>query len=161
MGKNTFYGIPKRTFHKPFWKSLSFVLWMRCKQMMCLVAKRREWLDMYVLSFFSLQVQRWQVTLVFGAVLEKNSWTCFFTQLILITTIPSSVQSCLTIFLLWPGTLYMNWQFTPDPQFEEVKQTIRSKTFGDFDYEPLLDSLEGNNGYGHGDYFLVGVDFPS
>ncbi|CAK9198376.1 unnamed protein product [Sphagnum troendelagicum] len=38
---------------------------------------------------------------------------------------------------------------------------IRSKTFGDFDYEPLLDSLEGNSGYGHGDYFLVGVDFPS
>lgn len=87
MGKNTFYGIPKRTFHKPFWKSLSFVLWMRCKQMMCLVAKRREWLDMYVLSLFSLQVQRWQVTLVFGAVLEKNSWTCFFTQLVLITTV--------------------------------------------------------------------------
>ncbi|CAM6010663.1 unnamed protein product [Sphagnum balticum] len=58
-----------------------------CKQMMCLAAERREWLDMYVLSLFSLQVQRWQVTLVFGAVLEKNSWTCFFTQLVLITTV--------------------------------------------------------------------------
>jgi starch phosphorylase len=55
----------------------------------------------------------------------------------------------------------MNWQFTPDPRFEEGKQMIRSKTFGDFDYEPLLDSLEGNSGYGHGDYFLVGEDFPS
>jgi starch phosphorylase len=55
----------------------------------------------------------------------------------------------------------MNWQFTPDPRFEEAKQMIRSKTFGDFDYEPLLDSLEGNSGYGRGDYFLVGVDFPS
>jgi starch phosphorylase len=55
----------------------------------------------------------------------------------------------------------MNWQFTPDLRFEEVKQMIRSKTFGDFDYEPLLNSLEGNSGYGHGDYFLVGVDFPS
>ncbi|CAK9232072.1 unnamed protein product [Sphagnum troendelagicum] len=47
------------------------------------------------------------------------------------------------------------------PRFEEAKQMIRSKTFGDFDYEPLLDSLEGNSGYGCGDYFLVGVDFPS
>ncbi len=76
-------------------------------------------------------------------------------------SVPSSVQSFLTIFLLWPGTLYMNWQFTPDPWFEEAKQMIRSKTFGDFDYEPLLDSLEGNSGYGRGDYFLVAVDFPS
>jgi starch phosphorylase len=55
----------------------------------------------------------------------------------------------------------MAGHFTPDPRFEEAKQMIRSKTFGDFDYEPLLDSLEGNSGYGRGDYFLVGVDFPS
>jgi starch phosphorylase len=55
----------------------------------------------------------------------------------------------------------MAGHFTPDPRFEEAKQMIRSKTFGDFDYEPLLDSLEGNSGYGRGDYFLVAVDFPS
>jgi starch phosphorylase len=55
----------------------------------------------------------------------------------------------------------MAGHFTPDPRFEEAKHMIRSKTFGDFDYEPLLDSLEGNSGYGRGDYFLVGVDFPS
>jgi glucan phosphorylase len=36
---------------------------------------------------FLPSVQRWQVMLVFGAVLEKNSWTCFFTQLVLITTV--------------------------------------------------------------------------
>jgi starch phosphorylase len=51
-------------------------------------------------------------------------------------------------------------KFTPDPRFEEAKHYIRSKVFGDYDYEPLLDSLEGNSGYGRGDYFLVGVDFP-
>ncbi|KAK4258681.1 hypothetical protein QN277_005104 [Acacia crassicarpa] len=28
-------------------------------------------------------------------------------------------------------------------------------------YNPLLESLEGNSGYGRGDYFLVGHDFPS
>jgi glucan phosphorylase len=36
---------------------------------------------------FLPSVQRWQVMLVFGAVLEKNSWTCFFTLLVLITTV--------------------------------------------------------------------------
>jgi len=33
--------------------------------------------------------------------------------------------------------------------------------FGSYDYNPLLDSLEGDSGYGRGDYFLVGYDFPS
>lgn len=53
------------------------------------------------------------------------------------------------------------WQFKPDPRFEEAKQFIRSGAFGSYDYDPLLESLEGNSGYGRGDYFLVGQDFPS
>ncbi|CAM8909927.1 unnamed protein product [Rhodiola kirilowii] len=51
--------------------------------------------------------------------------------------------------------------FKPDPRFEEAKQFIRSGAFGSYDYNPLLDSLEGDSGYGRGDYFLVGYDFPS
>ncbi|XP_010043460.2 alpha-glucan phosphorylase, H isozyme [Eucalyptus grandis] len=54
-----------------------------------------------------------------------------------------------------------NGLFKPDPCFEEAKQFIRSGAFGSYDYNPLLDSLEGNSGYGRGDYFLVGHDFPS
>ncbi|XP_076896784.1 alpha-glucan phosphorylase, H isozyme-like [Bidens hawaiensis] len=54
-----------------------------------------------------------------------------------------------------------NGLFKPDPRYEEAKQFIRSKAFGSYDYEPLLDSLEGNSGYGRGDYFLVGHDFPT
>nr|GMD15859.1 alpha-glucan phosphorylase, H isozyme [Ipomoea batatas] len=54
-----------------------------------------------------------------------------------------------------------NGQFKPDPRFEEAKQFIRSGAFGSYDYNPLLDSLEGDSGYGRGDYFLVGQDFPS
>ncbi|KAK6234992.1 hypothetical protein SCA6_010329 [Theobroma cacao] len=54
-----------------------------------------------------------------------------------------------------------NGLFKPDPRFEEAKQFIRSGAFGSYDYNPLLDSLEGNSGYGRGDYFLVGHDFPS
>ncbi|MCO5590376.1 hypothetical protein L7F22_044346 [Adiantum nelumboides] len=52
-------------------------------------------------------------------------------------------------------------KFTPDPRFEEIKEFILSGIFGGFDYRPLIDSLEGNSGYGRGDYFLVGYDFPS
>lgn len=52
-------------------------------------------------------------------------------------------------------------QFRVDPRFEEAKLFIRSGVFGSYDYNPLLDSLEGNSGYGRGDYFLVGHDFPS
>ncbi|PNY05640.1 alpha-glucan phosphorylase H isozyme-like protein [Trifolium pratense] len=54
-----------------------------------------------------------------------------------------------------------NGLFKPDPRFEEAKKFIRSGVFGSYDYNPLLDSLEGNSGYGRGDYFLVGYDFPS
>lgn len=54
-----------------------------------------------------------------------------------------------------------NGLFKPDPRFEEAKEFIRSGAFGSYDYNPLLDSLEGNSGYGRGDYFLVGYDFPS
>lgn len=54
-----------------------------------------------------------------------------------------------------------NGLFKPDPRFEEAKQFIRSGAFGSYDYNPLLESLEGDSGYGRGDYFLVGHDFPS
>ncbi|KAK3026318.1 hypothetical protein RJ639_041006 [Escallonia herrerae] len=54
-----------------------------------------------------------------------------------------------------------NGLFKPDPRFEEAKQYIRSGAFGSYNYNPLLDSLEGDSGYGRGDYFLVGYDFPS
>ncbi|KAI3885470.1 hypothetical protein MKW92_031118 [Papaver armeniacum] len=53
-----------------------------------------------------------------------------------------------------------NGLFKPDPRFEESKEYIRSGAFGSYDYNPLLDSLEGNTGYGRGDY-LVGHDFAS
>lgn len=53
------------------------------------------------------------------------------------------------------------YQFKPDPRFEEAKQFVKSGVFGSYDYGPLLDSLEGNTGFGRGDYFLVGYDFPS
>lgn len=49
----------------------------------------------------------------------------------------------------------------PDPRFEEVKEYVRSGVFGPYNYNELLSSLEGNEGYGRGDYFLVGKDFPS
>ncbi|CAA7398076.1 unnamed protein product [Spirodela intermedia] len=50
--------------------------------------------------------------------------------------------------------------FKPDPRFEDAKKLIRDGAFGSYDYSPLLDSLEGDSGYGRGDYFLVGHDFP-
>ncbi|KAK6921938.1 Glycosyl transferase, family 35 [Dillenia turbinata] len=52
-------------------------------------------------------------------------------------------------------------QFVPDPRFEEVKAFVRSGVFGPYNYEELMGSLEGNEGYGRADYFLVGNDFPS
>lgn len=52
-------------------------------------------------------------------------------------------------------------QFEPDPSFEAAKKFIKSGVFGNYDYAPLIDSLEGNEGFGRGDYFLVGKDFPS
>ncbi|GMJ15505.1 alpha-glucan phosphorylase 2, Arabidopsis thaliana alpha-glucan phosphorylase 2 [Hibiscus trionum] len=50
-----------------------------------------------------------------------------------------------------------NGMFKPDPRFEEAKQLIRSGAFGNYDYTPLLDSLEGNSG----DVFLLGHDFST
>ncbi|XP_021905201.1 alpha-glucan phosphorylase 1 isoform X1 [Carica papaya] len=52
-------------------------------------------------------------------------------------------------------------KFVPDPCFEEVKEFVRSGVFGPYDYNELIGSLEGNEGFGRADYFLVGKDFPS
>ncbi|XP_057521753.1 alpha-1,4 glucan phosphorylase L isozyme, chloroplastic/amyloplastic [Amaranthus tricolor] len=52
-------------------------------------------------------------------------------------------------------------KFVPDPRFEEVKEYVRSGIFGSQNYDELLWSLEGDEGFGRGDYFLVGKDFPS
>ncbi|ONM09506.1 starch phosphorylase1 [Zea mays] len=52
-------------------------------------------------------------------------------------------------------------KFVPDPRFEEVKEFVRSGVFGTYSYDELMGSLEGNEGYGRADYFLVGKDFPS
>ncbi|CAO2816356.1 unnamed protein product [Amaranthus hypochondriacus] len=52
-------------------------------------------------------------------------------------------------------------KFVPDPRFEEVKEYVRSGIFGSQNYDELLGSLEGDEGFGRGDYFLVGKDFPS
>ncbi|XP_055809520.1 alpha-1,4 glucan phosphorylase L-2 isozyme, chloroplastic/amyloplastic [Solanum dulcamara] len=51
-------------------------------------------------------------------------------------------------------------KFIPDPRFEEVKAFIRTGVFGPYNYEELMGSLEGNEGYGRADYFLVGKEFP-
>ncbi|KAL6498553.1 Alpha-1,4 glucan phosphorylase L-1 isozyme, chloroplastic/amyloplastic [Orobanche hederae] len=52
-------------------------------------------------------------------------------------------------------------KFVPDERFEEVKKFVRSGAFGSQNYDALMGSLEGNEGYGRADYFLVGKDFPS
>ncbi|KAK4601768.1 hypothetical protein RGQ29_011054 [Quercus rubra] len=52
-------------------------------------------------------------------------------------------------------------KFVPDPRFEEVKEFVRSGVFGSYNYDELIGSLEGNEGFGCADYFLVGKDFPS
>ncbi|KAK3005956.1 hypothetical protein RJ639_017659, partial [Escallonia herrerae] len=52
-------------------------------------------------------------------------------------------------------------KFVPDARFEEVKEFVRSGVFGPYNYDALMGSLEGNEGYGRADYFLVGKDFPS
>lgn len=52
-------------------------------------------------------------------------------------------------------------QFVPDERFEEVKEFVRSGAFGPVSYDELIGSLEGNEGFGRADYFLVGKDFPS
>ena len=50
-------------------------------------------------------------------------------------------------------------KFVPDKRFTETMEYVKSGVFGDF--SELLGSLEGNEGFGRGDYFLVGADFPS
>ncbi|BAU01329.1 Alpha-1,4 glucan phosphorylase L isozyme [Vigna angularis] len=52
-------------------------------------------------------------------------------------------------------------KFVADPRFEEVKEFVRSGVFGSYNYDELIGSLEGNEGFGRADYFLVGKDFPS
>ncbi|KAK6129307.1 hypothetical protein DH2020_037016 [Rehmannia glutinosa] len=52
-------------------------------------------------------------------------------------------------------------KFVPDERFKEVKKFVRSGAFGPHNYDELMGSLEGNEGYGRADYFLVGKDFPS
>lgn len=42
-----------------------------------------------------------------------------------------------------------------------MKEYVRSGVFGSYDYEEMIGSLEGNEGFGRADYFLVGKDFPS
>lgn len=62
------------------------------------------------------------------------------------------------LWLLWSLGVA---QFVPDPRFEEVKEYVRSGVFGDVNYDEMIGSLEGNEGYGRADYFLVGYDFPA
>ncbi|KAL8471690.1 hypothetical protein ACS0TY_029077 [Phlomoides rotata] len=52
-------------------------------------------------------------------------------------------------------------KFVADERFEEVKEFVKSGAFGGNNYDELLGALEGNEGFGRGDYFLVGKDFPS
>ncbi|EYU44172.1 hypothetical protein ABFS82_08G028900 [Erythranthe guttata] len=52
-------------------------------------------------------------------------------------------------------------EFVPDERFEEVKKFVRSGAFGAYNYDEMIGSLEGNEGFGRADYFLVGKDFPS
>lgn len=42
-----------------------------------------------------------------------------------------------------------------------MKDFVRTGVFGSCNYDELLGSLEGNEGFGRADYFLVGKDFPS
>ncbi|XP_024372040.1 alpha-glucan phosphorylase, H isozyme isoform X1 [Physcomitrium patens] len=51
-------------------------------------------------------------------------------------------------------------KFTPSKAFEDVKKFIRSGALGKYDYADMLESLEGDEGFGKADYFLVGKDFP-
>jgi len=50
-------------------------------------------------------------------------------------------------------------KFTPDPRFTETLDYIKSGVFGE-SFEELLGSLEGDSGFGRGDYFCVAADFP-
>ena len=50
-------------------------------------------------------------------------------------------------------------KFVPDARFVETCEYIKTGVFGET-FEELLSSLEGDEGFGRGDYFCVGVDFP-
>ena len=55
-----------------------------------------------------------------------------------------------------------NGKFQAPQSFLDTIQFIRSGAFGKpGEFEQLLGSLEGNSGFGQGDYFLVGKDFQS
>ena len=51
-------------------------------------------------------------------------------------------------------------KFVPHPKFSETMDYIKSGVFGE-SFQELLGSLEGNEGFGRGDYFCVGHDFAS
>ena len=51
-------------------------------------------------------------------------------------------------------------KFVPDPRFVETVDYIKSGVFGE-SFEELLGSLEGNEGFGRGDYFCVAADFAA
>ncbi|CAN1271493.1 Alpha-1,4 glucan phosphorylase L isozyme, chloroplastic/amyloplastic [Linum perenne] len=72
-----------------------------------------------------------------------------------------AMNGCVLIGTLDGANVEIRQEFVPDPRFEEVKEYVRSGLFGGNSYDELLGSLEGNEGFGRGDYFLVGKDFPS
>lgn len=79
----------------------------------------------------------------------------------IMTYIIYTSRTVLTLTTCSNSSICCDIQFVPDPRFEEVKEYVRSGVFGLYNYEDLMGSLEGNEGYGRGDYFLVGKDFPS
>jgi starch phosphorylase len=53
-------------------------------------------------------------------------------------------------------------EFVPPAEFTAVMDCIKSGAFGEEgEFDELLYSLEGNEGFGRGDYFLVAKDFKS
>ena len=53
-------------------------------------------------------------------------------------------------------------KFVPPESFTAVMDCIKAGTFGEpGEFDELLWSLEGNEGFGRGDYFLVAKDFQS
>jgi starch phosphorylase len=59
-------------------------------------------------------------------------------------------------------------RFNPDPRFTETKEWLKSEVFNPkheseikHTIDCVMGSLEGNDGFGTGDYFLVAYDFPS